>query len=265
MSEPGPHAAPPRRRRNGSWALAVAILVFTLVLGGGAWYALRVIQRLPGQIADQGREMGRSAVEQVGALVRAFRTGSVSRQFAAYTTRLEGTNYLQVARLQQVQVFQMQDDAAVLWGTVDLPPVVVRATAPVDTTYFVDLEGEWKLELREGERRVLVQAPPLRFNKPAIDLSRLRWQVVRGSLLRDEQVVAAQLRREMTGRATMQAKANLPLVRETGRRQVEQFVRNWLLQTFPQDATGYDVEVYFRDETAAWQQAMGRPAVAPPG
>ena len=254
----------PRRRRRGPSALATALVVFLLVLAGGAWYALRVIQRLPGELAAQGRAMGQAAVREVGELVRAFRTGSVRRMFATHTTRLEGTNYLQVATIEQVQVFQMQDDAAVLWGTVDLPPVVVRATAPVDTTYYVDLEGEWRLELQEGERRVVVLAPPVRFNRPAIDLSRLRWQVVRGSLLRDEQLVAAQLRREMMGRAVLQARANLPQVRPTARTEVERFVRSWLLQTFPGEAQEYEVEVFFADETAAWEKAVGPAAVAPP-
>lgn len=261
---------PPRRHRrfSGLWALAIALLVFVLVLAGGAWYALRVIQRLPGEIAAQGREMGRSAVREVGDLVRAFRTGSVQRLFATYTTRLEGTNYLQVATLEQVQVFEMEDRAAVFWGTVELPPVIVRATAPVDYTYFVDLEGPWRFELTD--RRVVVLAPPLRFNRPAIDISRLRWQVVRGSLLRDEQLVAGQLRREMMGRAAIQAKANVPLVRQTARSQVERFVTNWLLQTFDEEAAGYTVQVYFADEADAWRQAVGEQPVGsvvvrPPG
>ena len=254
----------PTRRRRGPTTLAVVLVVLLVVLGGGAWYALRVIQRLPGSIVAEGREAGRAAIDQVSALVRAFRTGTVQRMFASYTTRLEGTNYLQVATLQQVQVFQMQDDASLLWGTVELPPVVVRATAPVDTTYYVDLEGDWRFELREDERRVLVLAPSMRFNRPSIDLLRLRWQVVRGSLLRDEQVVAAQLRKEMMGRAVLQARADVKQVRPTARTQVERFVRDWLLQTFAEDARNYDVEVYFADEMAAWQQAVGSPAAAPP-
>jgi hypothetical protein len=258
-------------------ALPWVVAVVLLVLAGGAWYALRVIQRLPAQLAEQGRQMGRDAVQQVSELVRAFRTGTVSRRWATYTTRLEGTNYLQVATLKQAQVFEMEDRAAVLWGTVELPPVVVRATAPVDYTYFVDLEGQWVFELDERQRRIRVLAPPLRFNKPAIDVSRLRWQVVRGSLLRDEQLVAAQLRREMSGRAAIQAKSNLPLVRPTARQQVEVFVRNWLLQSFDEEARGYDVEVRFADEPAVIAPAPPPPAprrpapaaraapVAPPG
>ncbi len=98
-------------------------------------------------------------------------------------------------------------------------------------------------------------APLLRFNKPAVDVSRMRWQVVQGSLLRDEAAVQQQLRREITGRSAIQATANVPLVRETARAQVARFVRDWLLRSYP-DAERYEVEVFFADESPAWQAAV---------
>lgn len=229
------------------------MLLLLTVLATGAWYALRVVQRIPATIAAEGRAAAREVGEQVSELVRSFRTGEVRRRFAAFTTRLEGTNYLQVATLEQAQTFELEDRQALLWGTVELPPVVVRATAPVQYTYYVDLEGTWRFELRD--RRVLVTAPPLRFNKPAVDVSRLRWRVLQGSLLRDEELVKEQLRREISGRAAIQARGNLPLVRETARRAVERFVRNWLLQSFPGEAESYQVEVLFADEAAEVERA----------
>jgi hypothetical protein len=229
------------------------------VVAGGAWYAAHVLRQLPHAAAEQGRTL----VREIGALARGFRTGTAQRRFAAYTTGLQGTTYLQVATLKQVQSFELEDRSAVFWGTVELPPVVVRATAPVDYTYFVDLHGSWQLRLREGmpgqrAGSVLVLAPVLRFNKPAVDVSRLRWQVVQGSLLRDEAEVQAQLRREITGRTAIQATANLPLVRETARQQVARFVKEWLLRSYP-DAEEYQVEVFFADESPAWQAAAVKP------
>ena len=101
-------------------------------------------------------------------------------------------------------------------------------------------------------------APILRFNKPAVDVSRMRWQVVQGSLLRDESAVEAQLRHEISGRAAIQAVANVPQVRETARAQVGRFVKEWLLRSYP-DADQYQVEVFFADESPAWQSAIVRP------
>ncbi len=242
----------PLHRNPVAW-LAALVALLVLVVAAGAWYAAHVLGRLPAAAAAQGSKL----VHEVADLAHAFKTGSVQRRFAAFTTRLEGTNHLEVATLQQNQVFELEDHAAVLWGTVELPTVVVRATAPVQYTYFVDLEGTWRLELRErtGEHRVLVLAPPLHFNKPAVDVSQLRWQVVRGSLLRDETEVQAQLRREITGRTAIQATANLPQVRETARAGVGRFVRNWLLRSYP-DADHLEVRVFFADEAPAWQAAI---------
>jgi hypothetical protein len=246
--------------RNPVAWLAGLVALLILVVAGGAWYAAHVLRELPRAAAAQGRTL----VRELGELARGFKTGTVQRRFAAYTTSLQGTTYLQVATLKQIQSFELEDRTAVLWGTVELPPVVVRATAPVDYTYFVDLHGTWELRLHEGTPdgvpggragSVLVQAPVLRFNKPAVDVSRLRWQVVQGSLLRDEAAVQTQLRREITGRSAIQAAANVPLVRETARAQVGRFVREWLLRSYP-DAERYEVEVFFADEAPAWQAAL---------
>lgn len=245
----------PLHRNPVAW-LAGLVALLIVVVAGGAWYAAHVLRELPRAAGAQGRALVREVVD----LARGFKTGTVQRRFAAYTTSLQGTTYLQVATLKQVQSFELEDRTAVLWGTVELPPVVVRATAPVDYTYFVDLHGTWQLRLREavpGQRTgsVLVLAPVLRFNKPAVDISRMRWQVVQGSLLRDEAAVQQQLRREITGRSAIQAAANLPLVRETARAQVARFVREWLLRGYP-DAERYEVEVFFADESPAWQAAV---------
>jgi hypothetical protein len=241
----------PFHRDPVTWLAGLVALLIVVVVGG-AWYAAHVLRALPAAAAAQGHKL----VQEVADLAHGFKTGTVQRRFSAYTTRLEGTNYLQVATLQQTQVFELEDRTAVLWGTVELPPVVVRASAPVQYTYFVDLEGTWQLELRDqpGDRRVLVRAPPVRFNKPAVDVSQMRWKVLQGSLLRDESEVVAQLRREITGRTAIQATANLPQVRATARAQVARFVSNWLLRSYP-DAETYKVQVFFADEAPAWQAA----------
>src|SRR6185503_21087129 len=131
--------------RNPVAWLAGLVALLIVVVAGGAWYAAHVLRQLPHAAAEQGRTL----VREIGGLVRGFRTGTVQRRFAAYTTSLQGTTYLQVATLKQVQSFELEDRSAVFWGTVELPPVVVRATAPVDYTYFVDLHGTWELKLRE--------------------------------------------------------------------------------------------------------------------
>ena len=221
--------------------MVVLILGTALILAGTALYLFHSLRQVPAEIAAGGERV----VREVRELARAFRQGTVKRLFVSYATSVEGTQRLQVATLRQTEVFGLEDRASTLWGALELPAVAVRATAPVETTYFVDLDGSWEFSL-EGNR-VQVQAPTLRFNKPAIDASEIRYEVRQGSLIRDEEEILRRLKRELTGRSAIRAKRNLPLVRDTARKQVEEFVRRWLLATF-EDAERYRVEVVFADE-----------------
>lgn len=219
----------------------VLILGLATIFAGTAIYLFQSLRQIPADLAAGGEALAREARE----LAAAFNQGTVTHLFLSYATSVEGTTRLQVATLKQTEVWQLRDEASTLWGTVELPAVVVRATAPVETTYFVDLDGDWRFTL-EGDR-LLAEAPALRFNKPAIDASLIEYEVKEGSLVRDEARVQAQLKRELTGRSAIRAKENLSLVRETARRQVIGFVRTWLLATF-EDAGDYRIEVVFADE-----------------
>ena len=253
MSEPF-EDRPGRRPASRLWPIVALILGLAIVFAGTGIYLFRSLRQVPAELAKGGEALMREAKE----LAAAFNQGTVTHLFLSYATSVEGTSRLQVATLKQVEVYELRDEASTLWGTLELPAVAVRATAPVETTYFVDLDGEWKLEL-EGNR-VLATAPPLRFNKPAIDASAIRYEIREGSLVRDESTVLRQLKRELTGRSAIRARENLPLVRETARRQVEGFVRTWLLASFD-DASEYRVEVVFADEEAA---ASPPPVADPP-
>jgi len=46
---------------------------------------------------------------------------------------------------------------------------------------------------------------------------------------------------------TLRAKDNVPLVRETGRKEISEFVENWLARSFT-DGKNYNVKVYFPGE-----------------
>jgi hypothetical protein len=48
--------------------------------------------------------------------------------------------------------------------------------------------------------------------------------------------------------AHRRAQENVALVREVGRREVEEFVETWLFRDFGEEARRYDVEVVFADE-----------------
>ena len=62
-----------------------------------------------------------------------------------------------------MEVFERTDSATVFWGQLALPDVVVRARAPFEYTYYLDLNKTWELTLK---KKSTVTVPT-----PAIDVS----------------------------------------------------------------------------------------------
>ena len=230
------------RPQHAAWALAAAVVAVTLIVAGGALYVFRSVRSLPAEVAESGRK----ALSDLREVAAAFRTGSITTTFHGDATSVAGTTRLQFAELRQEEVFERRDAAAVLWGALALPDVVVEARVPVAYTYFLDLDKEWRFKLEEG----LVQAtvPRVEWNRPAPDVSALRFSVREGSVLRDEQLVLDRLRGELTPLLDRRAREHVPLVRETGRRKVEAFIETWLVQRFA-DGKRYRARVVFADET----------------
>jgi hypothetical protein len=245
---------PPRPSRA-PWALAAAAVAIVAIAVGGGLYVFRSVRNLPGDVVEGGRK----ALNDLRDVAAAFRTGTVTTTFRSYATNVTGTTRLQFAELRQEELFERRDTEAVLWGTLALPDVVVEARAPVAYTYFLDLDKEWRFRL-EG-RDVLVVVPPMEWNRPAADVSALRFAVREGSVIRDEQVALDRLRAQLTPLLERRARQHVPLVRETGRRKVEAFVETWLVQRFD-DGAEHRARVVFADEPAA---KTPRPPALVPG
>jgi hypothetical protein len=227
--------------RRSQVPLAVAAVAIVAILVGAALYVFHSLRRLPGDVIQSGRQ----AVEQLRDVAAAFRTGTVTTSFRSYATEVRGTSRLQFAELSEVEVFERRDEAAVLWGALRLPDVVVEARAPVTYTYFVDLDKRWDFRLQG--RDIFVRTPPIQWNRPAVDVSALRYRVTAGSVFRDEAVVRERLRDQLTGLLLLRAGQHLPLVREPGRRRIEAFVEGWLVRRFA-DGGGYRAHVRFAGE-----------------
>lgn len=228
-------------RKHAAWAVAAAVVAVALIVAGGALLVLRSARSLPADLAEGGRK----ALSELREVAAAFRTGTVSTTFRGDATSVVGATRLQFAELRQLEVFERRDSAAVLWGALALPDVVVEARTPVTYTYFLDLDKPWQFRLEEGVVHVL--APGVEWNRPAADVSALRFSVREGSVLRDEQLVLERLRGELTPLLDRRARQHVALVRETGRRKVEAFVETWLVQRFA-DGRDYRARVVFVDE-----------------
>ncbi|MDX1644347.1 MAG: hypothetical protein R3244_08330 [Thermoanaerobaculia bacterium] len=219
----------------------MAFAVVSLALLGTALYVFQSVRALPGEAARGTR----AVVEELLQVAAAFRQGTVETRFVSWATRMEGTTYLQFATLEQTEVFHRRDTSSLLWGQLALPDVVVEATVPVTYTYYVDLDGPW--EFTHADRRLRVTAPPIGFNRPAVDASEIRLEPRTTSILRDEESALEALRRSLTTLVERRAREHVPLVRELGRRRIAEFVDRWLAGTFT-DGAQYTVEVVFADE-----------------
>lgn len=233
-----------RRRPAGpGWPLAAAAVAMVAILAGTAISIFYSARNLPGDTIAQGRE----ALQDLARVAEAFRRGTIATSFTSYATQVSGSNYLQFAQLRQMEVFERKDSQSLFWGQLALPDVLVEARAPVEYTYYLDLDKPWKLELRD--HRLLVLSPPIEFNTPAVDASAIRFEVREGSVWRDETPVTEALKASLTALCRDRARINTALVREVGRRRTEEFVRRFLAARFS-DGQAYQVEVVFPDEIA---------------
>jgi hypothetical protein len=223
------------------WRWPLTFLVLGLAALALAGYVVHRAQSLPGEILEGGR----SVAKELRSVAAAFKTGTITTTFLSYATEVSGSHRLQFATLQEREVFERTDRAQILWGQLELPEVVVKAEAPVEYTYYLDLDERWDFRI-EG-RTVRVEAPAIRFNTPAIDVSRLEYEVEAASVFRDEELAIENLKRGLSQLARERASANLELVRELGRKKTAEFTRTWLLSSYD-DASDYGVEVTFADE-----------------
>jgi len=236
-----PTASPPRAEGRSAWPLVVAVLGLFAILAGGVVFVTERAVSLPAELAREGRQ----ALSDLRSVAAAFRTGTITTTFARESTVLSGASRFQFATLHQAEVFSRRDQKSLFWGQLPLPDVVVEARAPVEYTYFLDLDKPWSFTLTGETLRVV--APAIEWNAPAIDASALRYEVREGSVLRDEEAVLLALRASLTEACRARARENVALVRETGRRKAAAFVDTWLKGRFD-DAKNLKVEVVFADE-----------------
>jgi hypothetical protein len=242
MDTPPPEKAV--RSPHGPWALAFAAVAIVAILAGSGLYVFRSVRRAPAEVIEGSRR----ALRELSRVAAAFRTGTITTSFRSYATEVQGVERLQFAELRQLEVFERRDEAAILWGALRLPDVVVEARAPVEYTYFLDLDKEWRFRL-EG-KEIFVLAPAVEWNQPAVDVSALHYETRAGSVFRDTKLVQDRLRGELTALTALRARQHLPLVREAGRHRVESFVETWLVRRFA-DGEGYRARVRFADEPVA--------------
>jgi hypothetical protein len=229
-----------------TWAYPVMWMVIVCVLAGGGVYVFKSCRDLPGEALDKAGRVVNQVGNKLEEVAAAFSRGTVNTTFTSYATSVSGSQRLQIATISQQEVFTRTDEASTGFGYIPLPDVIVQASAPVTYTYYLDLNEKWDFTLKDGV--IYVVAPDIHFNKPAVDVSRITWEVKKGGrFLRDEKQAMDNLKESITYLSYEKAKTNIGLARDTGRHQTETFVENWLSRAFA-DGKKYPVKVAFRNE-----------------
>jgi hypothetical protein len=252
-----PHESPPRTESppagpaaapKSAWAVPVMWMVIVLLMVSGAVYIFKSCSEIPGTALDRAGKVVATVGQQVQNVAAAFKQGNITTTFTSYATSISGSQYLQFATLSQHETFTRKDESSVAFGYIPLPDVIVEASAPISYTYYLDLNARWDFKLQDGV--ILVTAPDIKYNRPAVDVSHIAYEVKKNSLLRNTTEAMENLRSSITWLSYKKAEANIDLVRETGRKQTESFVENWLAKSFA-DGKKYPVKVRFRRELAA--------------
>jgi hypothetical protein len=234
--EPIKTKAPSTGRR---WAIAMALIGLACLL-----VPILLIRAAMNRVRGLGDVAG-SAVNAARDIAAAFRTGTVETSLRSYATTMKGVSRFQFAELRQLESFERTDKTSIAWGAIPLPDVVVEARGQVVYTYVLDFQKRWDIRLADGRIEVVAPAPePV---TPALDPSSLVFEIKSGSVLRDEEAVRKSLQAGLGELLTQRARDHLPLVRETGRKATEEFVRNFLISNYDGGAS-MPVTVRFADE-----------------
>jgi len=120
-------------------------------------------------------------------VIAEFQTEEITTEFQSYALSTERNTYLQVVTHQAQETFSSVDSSSIFWGLIDLPDVKVEVTAPIEYTFYVDFKEKWKFHLREEDLGIVVVAPEIHYNTPAINISQMQVSKVDGSILRVEE------------------------------------------------------------------------------
>jgi hypothetical protein len=242
LSETGEPVKTKAPGSGGRWAVAMALVGLACLV-----VPILLIRSAMNRVRGGLDDVASNAVSAARDIAAAFRNGTIETSLRSYATTLQGVSRFQFAELRQLESFERTDKTSIAWGTIPLPDVVVEARGQVVYTYVLDFQKRWDIRLADG--RIEVVAPAPEFVAPALDPSSLTFEIKSGSVLRDEEAVRKSLQAGLSELLMLRAREHLPLVRETGRKATEEFVRNFLISNYD-GASSLPVTVRFADESA---------------
>jgi hypothetical protein len=228
-----PPALPDEKPHTNPWAKPVMWLGIVAILCGSMVYIFKSCRDFPVEVISKAGQALTNVASMFG------RRSVITTNFGSYATAITNTQNLQLCALKQMEIFTRTE------GFTLLPDVIAEARAPVEYTYYIDLNEPWRLLLKDGV--IYVSAPQIRPNKPAIDVSKLDYEVRKGALNPLKSEVLESLKQSITPLVNANARDRIPVVRENVRKGATEFVEKWLMKSFT-DGKQYPVKLYFADE-----------------
>jgi len=232
------------------WPLVVVILAVLVFLGGRAAWRL---------VTDGGLVVG-SLLEGAADIAEGFRTENITTTFVSAIPRIapDSGAKLELVAIEGVESFSRVDDRRIFFDLVPLGATVSEIRVPVTYRYHLRLDDPWRIEVED--HACIVHAPAIRATlPPAIHTDGLEKRSSSGWLRLDDEEQMAALERSLTERLGRRAADpdSIDLVRETCRREVAEFVQNWLLaEDHWRDDRFRSVTVVFADEEPADPTAL---------
>src|SRR5882672_2063436 len=147
MADHAPPTQPAPASPKGEWAKRTIWLVILGVVALNAALVFRSCRSLPGDLLDKTGKVIEKTGRALADVASAFTQGKITTEFISYATTVSNQHYLQFATLKQTEIFTRAEETTTAFGYIPLPEVVVEARAPVEYTYYLDLNARWDVVL----------------------------------------------------------------------------------------------------------------------
>lgn len=223
-------------KKGFSWALAFTVITCLSIVS-----ALVIYLDLSKKVEAGG--------EEVSKFLKSFvDVTEVSREWSHFGA-LKSTQNLQVAILKSGETFVLERTEK-YWKAEG--KASLKVDVPVRYYYFLDLKKDWKFHWDEETNGLIVIAPKIEFNEPAIDYHQAEHRILESSVLVDEEAMLVSLKKSLPVKVSERAKEHIALAKDSVRREAKNFVEDFFLPRLKENYPGkvFVREVIFSDEDA---------------
>jgi hypothetical protein len=146
-------APPPPPTPHQTWAKTTLWVLVVFIFVVNAVIVFKSCRDLPGDAIDKTGKVIDKAGRALADLASAFNQGRITTEFISYATTLSNQHYLQFATLKQTEIFTRKTNRP--QARLHSLPKWSSKRAPVEYTYYLDLNAKWDFVLKDNVLYVL--------------------------------------------------------------------------------------------------------------